>query len=386
MDEYYIEKSNRPSRWRGFWGHVFSAILGGLVVILCLPMLLPVIMPPTDTDQNSNTDLVLPWNYTGDLLPAPDLDYQQTAVVSAVNKVFPAVVGITRISQIRDGFGRVRSAEPSGYGSGVIISSDGHIITNYHVVEEAVSVIVTLSNGQEMEAEIIGQDGGTDLAVLKIDPIPEMPWAILGDSDQLTVGEYAIAIGNPGGAILQRSVTLGIISATDRSFDIYDWVFGLLQTDAAINPGNSGGPLVNIRGEVVGINSVKITDAEGLGFSIPSNLVKNVSEALIKEGRVIRPMLGVTIGEITPALAEAYKLGSDYGLLVTDTLAGGPARIAGVKSDDIIVEVDEEKITSLRDLRRIISIKTVGESVRVVVVRGGKRLSFDVILTELEIR
>lgn len=386
MDEYYIEKSNRPSRWRGFIGHVFSALLGGLVVILCLPLLLPVIMPADNIDEKPNTELKLPWNYKEELLPAPDLDYQKTAVVSAVEEVFPAVVGVTRISQVRDGFGRIRPAEPSGYGSGVIIAPEGYIVTNYHVVEQAVSVIVTLSNGQEVEADIVGQDSGTDLAVLKIEPIPDMPWAILGDSDQLTVGEYAIAIGNPGGPLLQRSVTLGIISATDRSFDIYDWVFGLLQTDAAINPGNSGGPLVNIRGEVVGINSVKITDAEGLGFSIPSNLVKSVSEALIKEGRVVRPMLGVTIGEITPALAEAYKLNSDYGLLVTDTLAGGPARTAGIKPDDIIVEVEGQKIVTLRDLRRIISVKTIGESVKVVVVRGADRLSFAVALTELEIR
>jgi serine protease Do len=387
MEEYYIEKSPRSSRWRRFLGLVVAALLGGLTVLLCLPALLPYLLPEADLSQNPNPEQSLPWNYKNqDALQVPDVEYQQTAVVSAVNKVFPAVVGITRISQSRDLFGRIRPAAPTGYGSGVIISPDGYIVTNYHVVEDAVSVVVTLSNGQEVEAAIVGQDPGTDLAVLKIKPLTDMPWAVLGDSEQLTVGEFVIAIGNPGGPELQRSVTLGIISATDRSFDVYDWVFGLLQTDAAINPGNSGGPLVNMKGEVVGINSVKITDAEGLGFSIPSNLVKGISESLIKEGRVIRPMLGVTIGEITPSLAEAYNLGSDYGLLITEAPFGGPARQAGIKPEDIIIEIDGAKTHGLRDLRRIISKKAVGDKVQVTVVRGKEKLKFEVTLAELAVR
>lgn len=386
MDEYFIEKSKGPSRWRSFFGHVVAALLGGLIVLLCLPWLLPVVMPPADPGQSPVPEPNLPWNSKEeDLPPAPKLEYQQTAVVAAVDKVSPAVVGVTRISQARDIFGRIRPAGPTGYGSGVIISPEGYIVTNYHVVEGAISVSVTLSNGQDVDANIVGQDPGTDLAVLKIAPIEGMPWATLGDSDKLMVGEYAIAIGNPGGPLLQRSVTLGIISATDRSFDVYDWVFGLLQTDAAINPGNSGGPLVNIIGEVVGINSVKITDAEGLGFSIPSNLVKTVSEALIKDGRVTRPMLGVTIGEISPAMAEAYNLSSDYGLLVTEAPLGAPARSAGIQSKDIIIEVEGQKIEGLRDLRRIISEKTIGQTVQVVVLRGDEKLNFQVTLAELEI-
>jgi len=387
MEEYYIEKSPRSSRRRRFLGFVVAAMLGGLIVLLCLPALLPYLLPEADLGQDPNPEQALPWNYKNqDSLQLPDMEYQQTAVVSAVHKVFPAVVGVTRISQSRDWFGRIRPAAPTGYGSGVIISPDGYIVTNYHVVEEAVSVVVTLSNGQEVEAAIVGQDPGTDLAVLKIKPLTDMPWAVLGDSEQLTVGEFVIAIGNPGGPELQRSVTLGIISATDRSFDVYDWVFGLLQTDAAINPGNSGGPLVNMKGEVVGINSVKITDAEGLGFSIPSNLVKSISESLIKEGRVIRPMLGVTIGEITPSLAEAYNLGSDYGLLVTEAPSNGPARQAGIKPEDIIIEIDGVKTEGLRDLRRIISKKSVGDKVDVMVVRGKEKLNFEVTLAELTVR
>ena len=386
MDEFYAEKANRQSPWRRFLALLGAAALGGLIVLLCLPALLPHLLPSTDSDQPS-ADPQLPWNYREEYsTPVPNLGYQQTAIVAAVNKVFPAVVGVTRFSQTRDWFGRVQPAAPSAYGSGVIISPEGYLVTNYHVVAGAVSLLVTLSNGQEAEATIVGQDPGTDLAVLKIEPVTGMPWAVLGDSDSLTVGEFAIAIGNPGGPDFQRSVTLGIISATNRTFEVYDWVFGLLQTDAAINPGNSGGPLVNIQGEVVGINSVKITEAEGLGFSIPSNLVKSVSESLIKEGRVIRPMLGVTIGEITPALAEAYNLGSDYGLLVSETPVGGPAFKAGIKPDDIIIEMEGSRIESLRDLRQVISKKTIGDTVQVVVVRGREKVNIQVTLAELEVR
>lgn len=387
MEDYYTGNTTPSSPWRRFLGLLAAALLGGLIVLLCLPVLLPHLLPSADIGKNPKPAPVLPWNYEeSDSFETPSLEYQQTAIVSAVNKVFPAVVGVTRISETRDLFGRVRPAAPTGYGSGVIISPEGFIITNYHVVEGAVSVVVTLSNGEEAAATIVGQDPGTDLAVLKIAPPEGIPWAILGDSDQLVAGEFVIAIGNPGGPELQRSVTLGVISATDRSFDVYDWVFGLLQTDAAINPGNSGGPLVNLKGEVVGINSVKITDAEGLGFSIPSALVKSISESLIKEGRVIRPMLGVTIGEITPSIAEAYKLSSDYGLLVTNTPLGGPAQRAGIVPEDIIVAIDGVKVEGLRDLRRIISKKAVGDSVQVVVVRGKDRFTIQVTLAELEVR
>lgn len=383
MEEYYFEKPPSPSIGRRFLGLVVAALLGGLIVLLCLPLLLPHLLPAS---QSSPQEPVLPWNYKGDLFTAdPNLDYQQTAVVHAVNKVSPAVVGITRISQSRDWFGQVNPATPTGYGSGVIFSPEGYIVTNYHVVENSVSVIATLSNGQEVEATIVGQDAGTDLAVLKIEPIADMPWAVLGDSEQLLVGEFAVAIGNPSGPLLQRSVTLGVISATDRSFDIYDWVFGLIQTDAAINPGNSGGPLVSLAGEVIGINSVKITDAEGLGFSIPSNLVKSICEALINEGRVIRPMLGVTIREVTPSLAEAYGLSSDYGLLIAETPHGSPAWKAGLRPEDIIIEIDGVQVSTLRDLRRIISSKSVGSTLRVKAVRKREQLDFEITLAELEV-
>lgn len=375
MEEFYQSQSPRPSRGLSFLQLLAAALVGGLIVLSALPFVLPHLLPVQEP--------MLPWQQDEREPPDLNFEYQQTAIVDAVNRVSPAVVGITRISQSRDFFGRLTPPQPSGYGSGVIISPEGYIITNYHVVEGAVDVIVTLSDESELEAEIVGQDPGTDLAVLKINAQDKsLPWAEMGDSDRLTVGEFVIAIGNPRGLEFSRSVTLGIVSATERSFEVYDWVFGLIQTDAAINPGNSGGPLVNMQGQVVGINSVRLLDTEGLGFSIPSNLVKSVSQSLIANGRVIRPMLGVTISEVTPSLAEAYNLASDYGLLVIET-PDGPAKRAGVKPDDIIIEAEGKKITSLRDLRKVISVKGVGDAIEIKVRRGKEALTFKVILADL---
>lgn len=375
MEEFYQSQSPRPSRGLSFLQLLAAALVGGLIVLSTLPFVLPHLLPVQEP--------MLPWQQDEREPPDLNFEYQQTAIVDAVNRVSPAVVGITRISQSRDFFGRLTPPQPSGYGSGVIISPEGYIITNYHVVEGAVDVIVTLSDESELEAEIVGQDPGTDLAVLKINAQDKsLPWAEMGDSDRLTVGEFVIAIGNPRGLEFSRSVTLGIVSATERSFEVYDWVFGLIQTDAAINPGNSGGPLVNMQGQVVGINSVRLLDTEGLGFSIPSNLVKSVSQSLIANGRVIRPMLGVTISEVTPSLAEAYNLASDYGLLVIET-PDGPAKRAGVKPDDIIIEAEGKKITSLRDLRKVISVKGVGDAIEIKVRRGKEALTFKVILADL---
>lgn len=375
MEEYYQAKSPHQSRRRRFLELVAAALVGGLIVIGTLPLILPYMLPEQEPQ--------LPWRQEEQDPPDVELEYQQTAIVAAVNKVSPAVVGITRISQSRDIFGRLTPPQPTGYGSGVLISPEGYIVTNYHVVESAVEVIVTLSDDSEVEAEIVGQDPGTDLAVLKISPQGRtLPWAEMGNSDQLTAGEFVIAIGNPSGLEFRRSVTLGIVSATERSFEVYDWVFGLIQTDAAINPGNSGGPLVNMQGQVVGINSVRLLDTEGLGFSIPSNLVKNISESLIANGRVIRPMLGVTITEITPSLAETHNLRSDYGLIVMET-PDGPARRAGIRPEDIIIEAQGMKIANLRDLRRVISAKNVGDDVELTVLRGDETLTVTVTLADL---
>ena len=376
MEEYYNKKQSRGSGGRLFFQLTAAALLGGLITLGALPMLLPYFLPEPEENQPP-----LPWNSAQAPLSGT-YEHQQTAIVDAVNSVAPAVVGVTRYVQSRDAFRQSTALVPSGVGSGVIFSPEGYIVTNYHVIEQAAAVVVTLSDGQELEAAIVGHDSGTDLAVLKIDPPAGLPVAVMGDSEKLIPGEYAIAIGNPGGLELQQSVTLGIISATDRSLEVYDWVFGLLQTDAAINPGNSGGPLVNLRGEVVGINSVKLLDAEGLGFSIPSDLVKSVIESLMENGRVIRPMLGVSIRELTQSLAQTYDLETDSGLYVVT--ATGPAYQAGIRPEDVIVEIQGNKIETLRDLRRVLSAKNPNDQVEVTVIRGSSPRTFTVKLADLD--
>lgn len=347
---------------------VAAGCIGGLVVLSLLPLLLPFMLPAAEPEP-----------------PVPFLaqspEYQQTAIIAAVQKVSPAVVGVTRYT--RSPFDPEEELVQSAVGSGVIFRSDGYIVTNYHVIEGAEEIIITLSQGEEYTAEIIGLDPGTDLAVLRIQAGNDLPVAVFGDSDAVLVGEYVLAIGNPGGLQLQQSVSLGIISAKDRSLEVYDWVFGLLQTDAAVNPGNSGGPLVNIRGEVVGINSVKLLNAEGLGFSIPSNLVVEIIDSLLEHGRVVRPMLGVIIQEVTPSLARAYDLPVEQGLYVVEAPVDAPAYQAGIRPKDIIVAIADVPVGSLRELRLVLSRKQVGDEVEVTFIRNGESQTVKLVLADL---
>ncbi len=347
---------------------VAAGCIGGLVVLSLLPLLLPFMLPAAELEP-----------------PVPFLaqspEYQQTAIIAAVQKVSPAVVGVTRYT--RSPFSPEEELVQSAVGSGVIFRSEGYIVTNYHVIEGAEEIIITLSQGEEYTAEIIGLDPGTDLAVLRIQAGNDLPVAVFGDSDAVLVGEYVLAIGNPGGLQLQQSVSLGIISAKDRSLEVYDWVFGLLQTDAAVNPGNSGGPLVNIRGEVVGINSVKLLNAEGLGFSIPSNLVVEIIDSLLEHGRVVRPMLGVIIQEVTPSLARAYDLPVEQGLYVVEAPVDAPAYQAGIRPKDIIVAIADVPVGSLRELRLVLSRKQVGDEVEVTFIRNGESQTVKLVLADL---
>lgn len=372
MSEQYFVPQEKKS-WKHFWSLIAAGCIGGLLALALLPLFLPLFLPEQQPEAPFYFGVQPDMNQF--------LEHQRTAVVEAVERVAPTVVGITRY--VRAPFRPASELTPSGVGSGVIFRSDGYIVTNYHVIENAVAVVVTLGDGTELEAEVVGADPGTDLAVLKVKAEQQLPAAVFGDSDQVVTGEHVIAIGNPGGLQLQQSVSLGIVSATDRSIEVYDWVFSLLQTDAAINPGNSGGPLVNARGEVVGINSVKLLNAEGLGFSIPSNLVMSVIDSLIAHGRVIRPMLGVVVQEITPAVARAYNLPVEDGLYVVDIRPGGPAHQAGIRSGDIIFEIERHSIRSLRDLRMALSRKRVGDEVEVKVFREGEHLSATLILADL---
>ncbi|MEJ2091621.1 MAG: DegQ family serine endoprotease [Syntrophobacterales bacterium] len=267
-----------------------------------------------------------------------------------------------------------------GAGSGVIISKDGYVLTNNHVVEGAKEVTVTLANRQEYKARIVGQDAKTDLAVLKIEADKSFQAANLGDSDNLKVGDWVIAIGNPFG--LNNTVTSGIVSAKGRVIGAgpYD---NFIQTDASINPGNSGGPLFNMNGEVVGINTAIIPQGQGIGFAIPVNTVKPLVPQLETKGEVTRGYLGVTIQTITPALAKALKLPDRKGALVSDVLANGPAAKAGIQRGDVIVSYNGKEVPDIHKLPTLVAATPVGHQATVTVLRNGEKLQLPVNVGQL---
>ena len=267
-----------------------------------------------------------------------------------------------------------------GAGSGVIISNDGYILTNNHVVEGAQEVTVTLADQKEMKAKIVGRDPKTDLAVLKISADHNLPAAKLGNSDQLQVGDWVIAIGNPFG--LSHTVTSGIVSAKGRVIGAgpYD---DFIQTDASINPGNSGGPLFNMNGEVVGINTAIIPNGQGIGFAIPVNTAKPLIPQLVKNGRVTRGYLGVNIQSITPELAKALDLKRDKGALVADVMPDGPAEKAGFKRGDIIISYNGKTVQNSHDLPPMVAASPIGQGATVTILRDGQEKNIKVNVAEL---
>jgi serine protease Do len=280
-------------------------------------------------------------------------------------------------------FDSPRQEERSSLGSGVIVSTEGYILTNNHVVKDADKITVTLSDKREFDGEVVGTDPKTDIAVIKIkaDGLHVIKW---GDSDELKVGEFVIAVGSPYG--LQQTVTSGIVSAKGRAnVRIADYE-DFIQTDAAINPGNSGGPLINIRGELVGINTAIFSTSggyQGIGFSIPSNMVKVVMDSLVKHGKVVRGWLGVTIQPVTQELAKQFGLEEAQGALVSDVIEGSPAEKAGLRRGDIIVEYDGDKVVDSIGLRNKVASTAPGTKAKMVVVRDGKRITITVEIGEL---
>jgi len=273
-----------------------------------------------------------------------------------------------------------REFKRKGLGSGFIFSEDGYIVTNNHVVERATDIKVILQNGDSYPAEIIGTDPKSDLALLKIEPETKLPAVRFGNSDNLEIGDWVLAIGNPFG--LGHTVTSGIISAKGRSLGLgsYD---DFVQTDAAINPGNSGGPLFNFDGELVGVNTAIIAGGQGIGFAIPVNMAKNVVSQLRNSGKVVRGWIGVYVQQVTPEIAESLDLGDDDGALVADVTADGPADKAGVKRGDIIVEVNGNKIDEMPDLPKLVASYSPGTNTKLKVLRDGKEKVLNIKLGEL---
>lgn len=283
--------------------------------------------------------------------------------------VSPSVVGITNISHEGDLFNQ-RRVETTG--SGVIIDREGYIVSNNHVVQNAQRIIVTLADGTEKEAQIIGADPRTDLALIKIQVNREVTPIKFGDSDKLVVGQEVVAIGNPLGLRFARSVTAGIVSGLNRILTTEEgFTFSLIQTDAAINPGNSGGALVNLQGQLIGINTVKIAAEgfEGMGFSIPSNQVQKVVADLKKYGKVPRPVMGIKIiGEISQNQARYFNLPVTSGVVV-EPVKGGPAARAGIIQYDMITKLDGVKIETASQLQDLIFSKKIGQTVNLEILR-----------------
>jgi len=311
-----------------------------------------------------------------------------TTITQVVEQVGPAVVTVIgETSGQMTIFGYSGDQEVSG--SGFIITADGYIITNNHVVEDTNSIQVILSDGTELPAEVISTDTFADLAVLKAEG--EMPGvAVLGDSNNLKPGETVIAIGSPLGDF-RNSVTVGVVSATGRSLDTgsgYE-MENLIQTDAAINSGNSGGPLVNLAGEVVGINSAVVRGssnsaiAEGLGFAIPSNTALLISRQIISKGYFARPYLGVSIQQIDPSIARRYELPVEWGAYVTRVDSASPAAEAGIRQADIIVRMGDQVFSENTQFVNALFAFQPGDVVEVEVVRNGEKLVFQVTMTEM---
>lgn len=270
-----------------------------------------------------------------------------------------------------------------GLGTGFIIDKEGHILTNNHVVERADQINITLENEEEFKARIIGRDPETDLALIKIDGAENLTPLKLGDSSKLEVGDWVVAIGNPYG--LGNTVTAGIVSAMYRDIDINPGPFdNFIQTDASINPGNSGGPLMNTRGEVIGINSAIFSQTGqniGIGFAIPVNMAKDLLP-MLKEGKVVRGYLGASVGDINPVLREKFKLEDDNGALISYLTPDGPAEKAGLKHGDVIVSFEGKKVKDSSELVAMVSSTPVGTEAKVEVVRQGKKKIFHIPLGE----
>jgi 2-alkenal reductase len=301
---------------------------------------------------------------------------EDSAVIDAVRKVKPAVV--TVINQLQS---RRLGATPTSSGSGVIVDSNGYIVTNNHVVEGQRSLQVIFADGSKADAKIVGTDAVADLAVIKVDvPVPAV--APFGDSNAVEPGQVAIAIGSPLGDF-RGTVTVGVISALNRTVGQQH---DLIQTDAAINNGNSGGPLINTQGQVIGINTLVVRTssagnvAEGLGFSIPSNMVKAITAQLVSTGTVERAYIGITYQQVDPQIASAMNLATTSGIVVMTVEANGPAQKVGLQENDVILTIDGQQLDSDHSLTVLLFSRKVGDTVTLTVLRDGKQLQVKLVL------
>ena len=361
----------------------------GVVIVLAMAMFVP-------ERLRSLRTLTLPPSPAPPAVTAPARASGPISFAAAARKATPSVVNVFTSRQLRNRRPRIPGDSPSrrffgevpkqddeaeqatSLGSGVIVSGDGYILTNNHVVEGANEVAVTLPGGRTAKVRIVGTDPETDLAVLQADAKNLTP-IVFGDSDRIQVGDIVLAIGDPFG--VGQTVTMGIVSATGRTRLGINPIENFIQTDAAINPGNSGGALVDVNGDLIGVNSAIFSESGGslgIGFAIPVSMAKQVLEQIIKQGRVERGWLGVQIEDITPELAEAFKLSGTTGALVTGVVRAGPAEKAGMKPDDVVRAIGGKPIQDTEALLREITALAPGQRTELTVVREGKEVSLTV--------
>ena len=307
----------------------------------------------------------------------------ESGLINAVEKVSNNVVNIASVRMVTDHLLRIFPVE--GVGSGIIVDRQGHILTNYHVVANARRLRVTLHSGKTVNAQVVGTDKFTDLAVLKIennyDNIADtISFSELGNSDNLKVGQIVLAVGNPFGLNGGPTVTTGIISSLNRNLEFEDGILELIQTDAAINPGNYGGPLVTTDGKIIAINTAKIPYAHGIGFAVPINTAKTILDELIKNGKVNRPWLGVSTVNITNRISRYYRLPANEGALVVKVEEYSPAEDAGIRVGDIIEEIDGERIEEIIGFSNHIKNKNVNENTKLFINRYGRKFTISVAL------
>jgi len=304
------------------------------------------------------------------------LDAYSEAVVGAVDAVAPAVVHVG----VR---GERRGRPAEGAGSGVIVSPDGLILTNNHVVAGAREMRLTLADGRSFTGRMLGSDADTDLAVLRGETSEHLPSAVLANSKRVKPGQVAIAIGNPLG--FQSSVSAGIVSAVGRSLRAENGrlIGDVIQTDVGLNPGNSGGPLVNLKGQVIGVNTAIVAAGQGIGFAIPINMVKRVVDQLVDKGKVVRGWLGVALQPLSPDLAQSLGLAGTNGAVVGSTITGSPAAQAGLQQGDVIIAYDSTPVDDYRHVQRLVAETRVGKSVTLQIVR--KKQKMDVAITIAEV-
>lgn len=386
-DDHYehIRQKQKGNRGGAFLAGIVGAILGGMLVVVAIPSLVKWDVLPYELEQTEEKQTTVTEQPKVDKSVAVDV---VTQVTKAVNKVSDAVVGIVNIQEASFW----SEGGEAGTGSGVIYKKEGnkaYIVTNHHVVEGASRLEVSLSDGTKVPARLLGSDVWTDLAVLEIDAKHVTNVAEFGNSDVVKVGEPVIAVGNPLGLQFAGSVTQGIISGVNRTIPIDidqdgipDWHAEVLQTDAAINPGNSGGALVNIEGQVIGINSMKIAQeaVEGIGLSIPINYAKPIIADLEKFGQVRRPYMGVELRSLSDIPAYHWQQtlhlppNVTEGVAILQVVPGSPAAQAGLREFDVIVALDDEKIADVIELRKhLYNRKQIGDTMKVTFYRDGKK-------------